>query len=86
MGYIVVCHEKKNNSPEFFDVLSYGKINEMHPSRLLRRNMATVFESRDDAFKALEKTLKECEKDGSTWQNKFFFSLIKTEKHESHAD
>lgn len=77
MGYIVMSANLPKNgaSPKFFAPLSYGRNGEPSPEQLLRRGRATLFESQDEAIKAVNATLKRAKDEGALWPKKYAIYL-----------
>lgn len=84
MGYIAMSAKLRRQGagyemPEFFAPLSYGRDGEPSPEQLLRRDRATVFESRTAASAAIHATIKAATDDGATWPKRYAIYLIETE-------
>jgi len=84
MGYIAMSAKLRRQGPgcerpEFFAPLSYGRDGEPSPEQLLRRDRATVFESRTAASTAIHATIKAATDEGATWPKRYAIYLIETE-------
>ncbi len=91
MGYIVMSAKLRRQGagyerPEFFAPLSYGRDGEPSPEQLLRRDRATVFESRTEASTAIHATIKQAIEEGATWPKKYAIYLIETEAAPSNLN
>jgi len=75
-GWIVAVAPKRQEAPEFFAPLSYGRDKEVSPELLLMRGRATVFETQVQAWKAAQETCIKAEEDGAEWPSKYSFALI----------
>lgn len=78
-GWFIAVAPKRQDFPEFFAPLSYGRDKEVSPELLLMRGRASVFATQTEAWAAAKDTCTLAEADGATWPSKYSFVAIEVE-------
>lgn len=75
-GWFIAIAPKRQEAPEFFAPLSYGKGREPAHDMLLMRGRASVFPTEFEAWAAAKDTCTRVEDEGDTWPSKYSFVAI----------
>ena len=75
-GWFIALAPKRQEFPEFFAPLSYGKGMEPAHDMLLMRGRASVFSTQAEAWAAAKDTCTRAESEGATWPSKYSFVAI----------
>lgn len=75
VGYVVRCVPSHLAADNFWRLMGYGQPGDPDPDMLLTDRGVTLFKTRDEAFRALNKICKHARETGQTWINKFIFNV-----------